>query len=534
MSLPQESKKRLSQRSPITSQALLDGKLQPQAIELEEAVLGAIMLEKEALTQVIDILQPRSFYKESHQRIFTAIRDLFNASEPVDILTVTNQLKKNGELDIVGGAFYITSLTNRVASAANVEFHARVISEKFIQRELIRVSTETIGKAYESDADVFDLLDTTTKNIFEIVDSNVRKQYDKMSSLIAEAIKQIEKASEQLDGVTGVPSGFTALDRLTGGWQKTDLLVLAARPGMGKTAFVLTIARNAAVEFNRPVAVFSLEMGAVQLVNRLISSEAELNQDKLRKGQLANFEYVQLHERIKKLSKAPLFIDDTPALSIFELRAKARRLKEQNNIELIIIDYLQLMSAGSEAKGNREQEISLISRSLKALAKELNIPIIALSQLSRDVEKRTTASKRPMLSDLRESGAIEQDADMVMFIYRPEYYGMTEDEKGNPTKGRAEIIVAKHRNGSLDDIPLRFIGHFAKFTDLDIQETNETSYSIENNSGGSGLEPQNDFLSSGPASITLPSKNWEEQNIPPSKDITKGNDKNDIEDYFPF
>ncbi|MFN5184085.1 MAG: replicative DNA helicase [Bacteroidota bacterium] len=534
MSTPQEGKKRITQRSPLVNQPLLDGKLQPQAVELEEAVLGAIMLEKEALTTVIDILQPRSFYKESHQRIFTAVRDLFNASEPVDILTVTNQLKKNGELEIVGGAFYITSLTNRVASAANVEFHARVISEKFIQRELIRVSTETIGKAYESDADVFDLLDNTTKNIFEIVDSNVRKQYDKMSSLIAEAIKQIEKASEIQDGVTGVPSGFTGLDRLTGGWQKTDLLILAARPGMGKTAFVLTIARNAAVEFNRPVAVFSLEMGAVQLVNRLISSEAELNQDKLRKGQLADYEYVQLHERIKKLSKAPLYIDDTPALSIFELRAKARRLKEQNNIELIIIDYLQLMSAGSEARGNREQEISLISRSLKALAKELNIPIIALSQLSRDVEKRATASKKPMLSDLRESGAIEQDADMVMFIYRPEYYGMTEDEKGNPTKGRAEIIVAKHRNGSLDDIPLRFIGQFAKFTDLDLNDTGEDLYGNSSDTGSGGLGPQNDFLESGPSSITLPSKNWEDANLPPGKDISKGDDKNDIQDYFPF
>ncbi len=418
-----EGRKRLLQRAgQYSSQPVLDGKLQPQAVDLEEAVIGAVMLEKEALTTVIDILQPASFYKEAHQKIYQAIRDLFNASEPVDILTVTNQLKKTGELEIVGGPFYITSLTNRVASAANVEFHARIISEKFIQRELIRVSTETIGKAYESDADVFDLLDTTTKNIFEIVDSNVRKQYDKMSTLISEAIKQIEKAADNSDGVTGVPSGFTALDRITGGWQKTDLMILAARPGMGKTAFVLTIARNAAVEFNRPVAVFSLEMGALQLVNRLISSEAELNQEKLRKGQLEQFEFVQLNERIKKLAKAPLFIDDTPALSIFELRAKARRLKEQNNIEMIIIDYLQLMSAGSEARGNREQEISMISRSLKALAKELNIPIIALSQLSRDVEKRNTASKRPMLSDLRESGAIEQDADMVMFIYRPEYY----------------------------------------------------------------------------------------------------------------
>jgi replicative DNA helicase len=529
-----EGRKRNLIKSSLYTQPVMDGKLQPQAVDLEEAVLGAIMLEKEALTTVIDILTPRSFYKESHQKIYQSIVNLFNASEPVDILTVTNELKKNGELEIVGGPFYITSLTNRVASAANVEFHARVISEKFIQRELIRVSTETINRSYEDGADVFDLLDSTTSGIFQIVDSNVRKQYDKMSTLISEAIKQIEKAAEQSDGITGVPSGFTGLDRITGGWQKTDLLILAARPGMGKTAFVLTIARNAAVEFNRPIAVFSLEMGALQLVNRLISSEAELNQEKLRKGQLEQYEFVQLNERIKKLAKAPLYIDDTPALSIFELRAKARRLKEQNKIEMIIIDYLQLMTAGSEGKGNREQEISLISRSLKALAKELNIPIIALSQLSREVEKRTTASKRPMLSDLRESGAIEQDADMVMFIYRPEYYGMDTDEKGNPTKGRAEIIIAKNRNGALEDVSLRFIGQFAKFADLDYQHSEQTFYNAQ-----SGIEPSNDFLPQGPGpkSITIPSKNWDEKQLPGPNDITRGDSKNDIEDIndnFPF
>lgn len=507
---------------------VLDGKLQPQAVDLEEAVLGAMMLEKEALSVVIDILKPESFYKPAHQSIYRAIFNLFNNSEPVDILTVTNELRRIGELEIAGGAFYITSLTNRVASAANAEYHARIVAQKFLQRELIRISTDIINRSYEDSTDVFDLLDSATKSIFEIVDANVRKQHDKMSTLIADAIRQIELASQQTSGVTGVPSGFTALDRITSGWQKSDLVILAARPGMGKTAFVLSIARNAAVEFNRPTVVFSLEMSSLQLVNRLIAGEAEIHQEKIRKGNLEDHEFVMLNERIKKLAKAPLFIDDTPALSIFELRAKARRLRENQNIELIIIDYLQLMSGGSETKGNREQEISFISRSLKALAKELNIPIIALSQLSRDVEKRATGSKRPVLSDLRESGAIEQDADMVMFIYRPEYYQIDEFEDNTPAKGRAEIVIAKNRHGSLENPRLRFIGHLAKFVDIDSHDSSGDG--IYNAS--TGLGPADDFLSAAPAKV-LPSKNWDntvEEGL--GNDIIKGSPgKNDIEDF---
>ena len=506
---------------------LLDGKLQPQAIDLEEAVLGAMMLEKEALSQVIDILKPESFYKPSHQSVYRAIVDLFTNSEPVDILTVTNQLRKNGELEIAGGAYAVSQLTNKVASSANVEYHARIVAQKFLQRELIRLSTDTIHKSYEESTDVFDLLDTATKNIFELVDANVRKQHDKMSNLVAEALKQIENAGTLTSGVTGVPSGFTALDRVTSGWQRSDLVILAARPGMGKTAFVLTIARNASVEFSKPTAVFSLEMSSLQLVNRLISGEAELHQDKIRKGNLEAYEWQQLNTRIGALTKAPLFIDDTPALSIFELRAKARRLKENHGIEIIIIDYLQLMTAGSDNKGNREQEISYISRSLKGLAKELNIPIIALSQLSRNVEQRASNSKRPQLSDLRESGAIEQDADMVMFIYRPEYYGLTEDENGNSTKGRAEVIIAKHRNGSLEDIPLRFIGQYAKFADLDYQEDTSTQYN-----SNSGIAPADDFLNN-VQTKTIASKKWDdEQPDAPSTDIKRENPNHDIEDPF--
>ncbi len=501
------------------------GKLPPQAVDLEEAVLGAMLLEREALSNVIDILSDKAFYKEQNGRIYAAIVSLFNKSEPVDILTVTQELKRSGELDYVGGAFYISSLTNRIASSANIEFHARIVAQKFLQRELIRISTDTIKTAYEDSTDVFGLLDETTKNIFEILDSNVRKQHDKMSTLISKAIEEIETASNQADGLSGVPSGFTALDRITGGWQKSDLLILAARPGMGKTAFVVSMAKNAAVQFKKPVAIFSLEMSSLQLVKRLISSETEITQDKILKGNLENHEFVQLNERIKNLAVAPLYIDDTPALSIFELRAKARRLKENQKVEMIIIDYLQLMSGGPDGKGNREQEISTISRGLKSLAKELEIPIIALSQLSRQVENRPGGSKRPQLSDLRESGAIEQDADMVMFIYRPEYYGLEVDEENQPTKGRGELIIAKNRHGALETVKLRFLGQFAKFADLDYTEGSDVIYAHNTNSS---LQQNESFLNNEGQNVkTMESKNWHKVDDNNS-DIIK---RNDIEDF---
>ena len=397
------------------------GKLPPQAVDLEEAVLGAIMLEKDALASIIDIIKPEAFYKESHQIIFSAITRLFAKTEPIDILTVTNELKFSNELDSAGGPFYIAQLTNRVASAANTEFHTRIIIQKFIQRELIRISSEIIRDAYEDTTDVFNLLDKAENELFSVGETNLRRNYTDMQSLISSAVKQIEAAKNNQGTFSGVGSGFTELDRVTSGWQPSDLIVIAARPGMGKTAFVLTVARNAALDFNKPVAIFSLEMSSIQLVTRLISAEAQLPGDKLRKGDLISHEWEQLNAKIKNLVNAPIYIDDTPSLSIFELRAKARRLKAQHKIEMLIIDYIQLMSGGIErSNGNREQEISNISRSLKSLAKELNIPVIALSQLNRSVEARP--SKKPLLSDLRESGAIEQDADMVLFIYRPEYY----------------------------------------------------------------------------------------------------------------
>ena len=474
--------------------AIPGAKIQPQAKELEEVVLGAMMVEKSAVNAVIDVLQPESFYVEAYGEVFRAIQTLFNNSEPIDLLTVTEQLRKDGKLDMLGGSHRVASLTSRVASSANVEFHARIIAQKHIQRELIRVSNAIIEKAYDETSDVFDLLDEAESKLFEVAEGNIRKSYESMSTVMRQALDDIEAARNNEDGVSGVPSGFHDLDKITGGWQRSDMIVLAARPGMGKTAFVLSMARNMAVDHDIPVAVFSLEMSAVQLVQRLISSETEINSDKFRKGNLEEHEYQQLHSRCGKLSKAPLFIDDTPGLNIFELRAKCRRLKAQHGIDMVIIDYLQLMSAGSD-KGNREQEISSISRSIKGIAKELDVPIIALSQLSRNVETRG-GDKRPLLSDLRESGAIEQDADIVAFIYRAEYYGITEHPDGIDTAGLGELILAKHRHGALDTIKMKFVKNLAKFANYD-------TFS-DLGMGGGAMQPNAAF--GAPVTKTLPSK----------------------------
>ena len=441
------------------------GKLPPQAIDVEEAVLGALMLERDAYVTVADIIDTQSFYKEEHCKIFDAIKYLSTHEKPVDLLMVTQELKNRNELDVVGGPLYITQLTSRVASAAHIEFHARIIAQKFIQRELIRVSSEIQTKSYDANMDVDDLIDFSETALFKVAEGNIKKETLPIKPILKEAARLIELASQRDDGLSGVPSGFTALDRITSGWQKTDLIIIAARPAMGKTAFVLSMARNMAVEHQKPVAVFSLEMSSVQLVNRLISAETELGSEKIKNGRLAEWEWEHFNRKLNVLEDAPLFIDDTPALSIFEFRAKCRRLKMQHNISAVIVDYLQLMTAGMDGRGNREQEVSLISRSLKAIAKELDIPIMALSQLNRSVESRE--GKRPQLSDLRESGAIEQDADLVLFIHRPEYYGITEDDNGNSLLGVAEIIVAKHRNGSVGDVQLAFKKQQVKFCDLE-------------------------------------------------------------------
>jgi len=452
--------------------SLEKGKIPPQAIDLEEVVLGAMMIDKKGVDEVIDILSTDAFYKEAHKHIFESIFKLFENSEPIDLLTVSSQLKKDAKLDLIGGDFYLISLTQRVSSSAHIEFHARIILQKYIQRSLIKISNEIIEEAYDETKDVFDLLDTAEAKLYEVTQGNVKKSTETAQSLVIQAKKKIEEISNK-EGMSGIPTGFTKLDRLTSGWQPSDLIIIAARPGMGKTALTLTMARNIAVDSNIPVAFFSLEMSSVQLITRLISSETNLSSEKLRTGKLEKHEWEQLNVKVKTLEKAPLFIDDTPSLSIFDLRAKARRLASQYGIKMIMIDYLQLMTAGGSQKGgNREQEISTISRNLKALAKELSIPVIALSQLSRAVETRG-GSKRPLLSDLRESGAIEQDADIVSFIYRPEYYKIDEwdDDDRSPTEGQGEFIVAKHRNGGLENIRLKFIGHLGKFDNLDDFDT---------------------------------------------------------------
>jgi len=448
--------------------SLEKGKLPPQAVDLEEVVLGAMMIDKKGVDEVIGLISADAFYKEAHQHIFEAIHFLFEDGQPIDLLTVSARLKHEKKLDQVGGEFYLIQLTQKVASSAHIEYHARIIIQKFIQRSLIKVSSEIIEEAYDEGTDVFDLLDNAESKLYEITQGNLKRASETAQSLVMQAKKRIEEIANK-EGLSGIPSGFSQVDKLTSGWQPSDLVIIAARPGMGKTALTLSMARNMAVEHQIPVAFFSLEMSSVQLITRLISSETGLSSEKLRTGNLEKHEWEQLNVKVKGLEKAPLYIDDTPSLSIFDLRAKARRLASQFGIKLIMIDYLQLMTGGSSNKsGNREQEISSISRNLKALAKELSVPVIALSQLSRAVETRG-GSKRPLLSDLRESGAIEQDADIVSFIYRPEYYKIDEwdDEERSPTAGQAEFIVAKHRNGGLDEIRLKFVGHLGRFENLD-------------------------------------------------------------------
>ncbi len=455
----------------IDLSTMVYGKVPPQARELEEAVLGAIMLEKSAFDSLTDVnLKPECFYVEAHQIIYKAMQDMQHRSIPIDILTVVEELKRKEQLDAVGGPYYVTKLTNAVVSTANIDAHGRIILQKFIQRELIKISGEIIGDAYEDSTDVFDLLDDSETKMFNITNNYLKKNFEDIQSILAKTINRIDDLRTSTEDISGVPSGFHSLDRITYGWQPTDLIILAARPSVGKTAFALNLARNAALHPTKPTAVgfFSLEMSASQLVQRILSAESEIMLEKISRGKLEEYEYKQLHAKgIQRLETAPLYIDDSAALNIFEFRAKARRLVNKHKVGIIIIDYLQLMSGSGERGSNREQEISNISRNLKALAKELNIPIIALSQLSRAVETRKESNKMPQLSDLRESGAIEQDADMVMFIYRPEYYEVMNNADGESTKGETHIRIAKHRNGSLDTIKLRANLAIQKFNDWD-------------------------------------------------------------------
>lgn len=449
--------------------SLIYGKVPPQANELEEAVLGAVMLEKDKLAEVLEIIQSSDcFYVDAHQKIYAAIRRLFDKGMPVDLLTVTDELRKSDELEIVGGAYFLSRLTVGVVSSAHVEAHARIVMEKFIQRELIRISGEVISDAYEDSTDVFDLLDKAESNLYEITDKHLRKNFKSLKEVLVTTVRDIEDAKNKKEDVTGVPTGFKALDKLTSGWQKNALIIVAARPAVGKTAFCLNLAMNAALHTGKPfpVAFFSLEMGAGELVKRMLAATTEVSMDAITKGRMQEHEFIQMTQRMNKLAGAPIFLDDQAALNIFELRAKARRLKQRHDIQLIVIDYLQLMQGDINKGGNREQEISKISRDLKSLAKELEIPIIALSQLNRSVESRKE-SKVPQLSDLRESGAIEQDADMVMFLYRPEYYGINNDEMGNPIEGETHVHIAKNRSGQTDTVKVRFIKEYQKFEDLE-------------------------------------------------------------------
>jgi replicative DNA helicase len=466
MELKNFNKDKVRRKPILENSSLMFGKIPPQAKDLEEAILGAIMLEKAAFDTVVEILKPECFYVEAHQKIYKAMQGLAIKSLPIDLLTVVEELKFREELDFVGGPYAVTKLTNAVVSSANIEAHARIVLQKFIQRELIRISGEIIGEAYEDSTDVFDMLDLAETKLFEITNNHLRKNFDDIETVLVKTINRIEEMRNRQDEMTGVPTGFPSLDKLTYGWQPTDLIILAARPSVGKTAFALNLARTAALHPTRPTAVgfFSLEMSSSQLVQRILSAESEIWLEKIARGKLEEHEMKQLYKKgIDKLSKAPIFIDDSAALNIFELRAKCRRLKNKHNIGIIIIDYLQLMSGSADRNSNREQEISKISRDLKGLAKELQVPIIALSQLSREVEKRKEGNKIPQLSDLRESGAIEQDADMVMFLYRPDYYDVTTNEMGESNKGETYVKIAKHRNGSLDTIKLKAELHIQRF-----------------------------------------------------------------------
>ncbi len=435
-------------------------RIPPQNLEAEQSILGGILLDNHALNPVLEVLDFKDFYSEAHRRIFRAIVELSDRNDPVDLITLSNLLKEKKQLDPVGGTAYLASLVDNVPSAANIAFHARIVKEKAILRGLIGTATEILGKSYDASADVDQVLDEAEHAIFEISERKIRPTFWPFKTVIKESIRTIEKLYERKELITGVPTGFEGIDTLTSGLQKSDLVIVAGRPSMGKTAFALNIALNAATLSGVPVAVFSLEMSKEQLALRMLASEAKVDSQRIRKGLLGETDWPKLIAAAGKLSEALIFIDDTPALSVLEMKAKSRRLKAENGLGLVILDYLQLMKGGG-SRDSREQEISEISRSLKALAKELAVPVIALSQLNRKVEDRT--NRRPQMADLRESGAIEQDADVIAFIYRDEVYNRTEE---NPEKGIAEIIIGKQRNGPTGTVKLAFLEKYTSFENL--------------------------------------------------------------------
>ena len=462
--MPETRKKQ--QTAPIDTSF---GHMQPSAVDVEKVVLGALMIDSDAFSIVSEILHPETFYDPRHQKIYAAIQKMNMDEMPVDIQTVTQELAKEGTLESVGGPAYVIELSNLVASSAHIETHAKILAQKYLARQLISFASTIETKAFDATVDVDGLMQEAEGSLFTLSQKNMKQDFTQVGPVLKEAVEILQKASANAGGITGIPTGYTSLDDVTSGWQKSDLVIIAGRPAMGKTSFALSLAKNIAVDYQNPIAFFSLEMNNVQLVNRLISNICEIPGSKILNGQLSQEEWGSLDKNIRRLQDAPIYIDDTPGLSVFELRTKARRLVREKGVKVIMIDYLQLMNANGMKFGNRQEEVSTISRSLKGLAKELNIPILALSQLNRTVESRDNSNsssmdnKRPMLSDLRESGAIEQDADMVIFVHRPEYYKIYQDEQGRNLRGMAQIIIAKHRKGATKDVLLTFRGEFTRF-----------------------------------------------------------------------
>ena len=436
--------------------------MQPQAVDIEKMVLGALMVDKDAFSVVSEILHPETFYEPRSQKIYKAIQTLSLNEDPVDIMTVVEELKREGTLDDIGGAGYILELSERVASSAHIEYHAKILAQKYLARQLISFASVIETKAFDETVDVDELMQEAEGSLFELSQKNMRQDYTQIDPVVKQAVEILQKAAANKGGLTGIPTGYAKLDDYTSGWQRSDLVIIAGRPAMGKTSFALSLAKNIAVDYDTPIAFFSLEMNNVQLVNRLISNVCEIEGKKILNGQLDDEEWKRLDKNVRKLQAAPIYIDDTPGMSIFELRTKARRLVREKGVQVIMIDYLQLMNASGARFGSRQEEVSTISRSLKGLAKELDIPVLALSQLNRTVEGREGPDgKRPQLSDLRESGAIEQDADVVMFLYRDDYYN-----KDTDTPNIAEVIIAKQRNGPIGTVQLMWRPELTKFANL--------------------------------------------------------------------
>lgn len=444
------------------------GHKQPQNLEMESAVLGALMVDQDAYAQISELLRPESFYDKRNQKIFQAIQSLCAEQKPVDIMTVIDKLESLDLIDDAGGAPYVLQINSQISSSAHLEYHAKIVAQKYLARQLITYASTVLTKAFDASVDVADLMQEAEGTLFGISQTNLKKDYTQINPVIMDVYKMLREAAARESGLSGLSTGFEKLDKMTSGWQNSDLIIIAARPAMGKTAFVMSMIRRMAIDNKVPVAMFSLEMSNQQLVQRLMVNVCEISGEKMRSGQLQPYEWGQLDARVTLMQDAPIFVDDTPQLSVFELRTKARRLVREHNVRCIMIDYLQLMNASGMNLNSRQEEVSVISRSLKGLAKELNIPIIALSQLNRGVEGREGFDgKRPLLSDLRESGSIEQDADIVCFIHRPEYYKLYEDERGNDWRGKAQFIIAKHRNGQVGDVVLQFKSEFARFTDVE-------------------------------------------------------------------